>query len=362
MKKNYFLVFLGALIFQNCGYLAEPENFGEVEINLHFANAGHAAAPLAKANAALSLQAVDRVVVIVRENIESFATERPRTRDLVRKEFRLGNDRTLKATIAVPLQNADGNFFDLQIQAFQGLALLYSGEEFIFFDAKTRQVTAQIQLEPVAFRLSLPTNIPPTANRLLSLIGQAQDTSVTALEIIADSVRVKFPVQRGGFFTNPVMLLGNTTLVRTLAYRGNEFYGEATRQVTYTGRKADVLIALVWEQAVDLDLEILNPREQLISALAPGDSVGGSGRLQISDKDGYGPEVFEWRSARIPTGVFFIRVARQRLNLLQPASGRVYVYFREGQLTQSRQIFRFEFKPQDTALSQNIFSFTWPVQ
>lgn len=362
MKYWCGLVIGWALIFQSCGYLAEPEGFGEVQINLRFTNENDTAAALSKKSSELSLQAVDRVVVIVRENIESATLNRVLDRDVVRKEFRLGNDRTLKTTIEVPLQNADVNYFDLQIQAFQGLALLYSGQDFIFFDEKIKRVTAAIQLEPVAFRLFIPTTIPPTSNRLFTLTGQVQDTSVTELEIIADSVNVRFPVQRGGAFANPVMLLGNNTLVRTLAYRGQEFYGEAARQVTYTGRKADVLVALVWDQAVDLDLEILNPLQQIISATAPGDSVGGSGRLQINDNDGYGPEVFEWRSStRILTGPFLIRVARQRANP-QPASGRVYVYFREGQLTQSRRIFRFEFKPQDTLLSQNVFNFTWPVQ
>ena len=361
--KYCCLAFMGCvLVFQSCGYLAEPDSFGEVQINLLFVNANHAAAPLPKTSSALSLQAVDRVVVIVRENIESPDLGRVLDRDVVRKEFRLGNDRALKTTIAVPLKNSDLNFFDLQIQAFDGLRLLYSGQNFIVFDEKIKRVTAQIQLEPVAFRLFIPTNLPPTNNRTFTLTGQAQDTSVTELEIIADSVSARFPVQRGGAFANSVMLLGNTTLVRALAYRGNEFLGEATRQVTYTGRKADVLVALVWDQAVDLDLEILNPRQQVINAAAPGDSVGGSGRLQVSDGNGYGPEVYEWRSTSIPTGPFLIRVARQRLNLLQPANGRVYVYFREGQSAQSRRIFRFEFKPQDTLLSLNILNFTWPVQ
>lgn len=362
MKFWCYLVIGSAVIFQSCGYLAEPESFGEVQISLRFTNENEAGAPLSKKSSEQSLQAVDRVVIVVRENIESAASNRGIDRDVVRKEFRLGSNRTLQTTIEVPLQNGDFNYFDLQIQAFQGPALLYSGQDFIFFDEKIKRVTATIQLEPVAFRLFIPTTIPPTSNRLFTLTGQIQDTSVTELEIIADSVNVRFPVPRGGVFANPVMLLGNSTLVRTLAYRGQEFYGEATRQVTFTGRKADVLVALVWDQPVDLDLEILNPLQQIISATAPGDSVGGSGRLQISDTDGYGPEVYEWRSTRISTGAFLIRVARQRLNLLQPASGRVYVYFREGQLTQSRRIFRFEFKPQDTLLSQNIFNFTWPVQ
>ena len=228
------------------------------------------------------------------------------------------------------------------------------------FDEKIKRVAAEIQLEPVAFRLLLSEIIPPTNNRLITLTGLSQDSSVTEFEIIADSVNVRFPVQRGGAFANPVMLLGNNTLVRAIAYRGGEFYGEASRQVTYTGRRADVLVALVWDQGVDLDLEVLNPLQQIISAAAPGDSVGGSGRLQVSD-NGYGPEVYEWRSARITAGPFVVRVTRPRLNP-PPASGRVYVYFREGQLLQSRRIFHFEFKPQDTQLTQTVFNFVWPIQ
>jgi len=363
MKRWRLFVICWAMISQTCGYLAGPENFGEVQINLRFASDGNGAASamlLPKQNSPASLQAVDRVVVIVRENIESAAANRLLAREVVRKEFRLGNNRTLQAVVEVPLQNSGINYFDLQIQAFQGLALLYAGQNFIVFDEKIKRVVAEIQLEPVAFRLFIPTIIPPTSNRLLTLTGQAQDTSVTEFEIIADSVNVRFPVQRGGAFANPVMLFGNNTLVRAIAYRDGEFYGEVSRQVTYTGRKADVLVALVWDQAVDLDLEVLNPLQQIISAAAAGDSVGGSGRLQMSD-NGYGPEVYEWRSARIAAGPFLIRVARPRANL-QPASGRVYVYFREGQLVQSRRIFRFEFKPQDTQLAQTVFNFIWPIQ
>jgi len=33
-----------------------------------------------------------------------------------------------------------------------------------------------------------------------------------------------------------------------------------------------------------------------------------------------------------------------------------------GQLVQSRRIFRFEFKPQDTQLAQTVFDFIWPIQ
>ena len=352
MKRFYFLVIFSVLIFQSCGYLAGPENFGEIQISLRFASENDNAAEskqLSKENSSLSLQAVDRVVVIVRENVETSSANRPLDREVVRKEFRLGNDRTLKTTIEVPLKDSGVNYFDLQIQALQGLALLYSGRNFIVFDEKNRRVAVEIRLQPVAFRLLLPEIIPPTNNRLITLTGQAQDSSVTELEIIADSVNVRFPVQRGGAFANPVMLFGNNMLVRAIAYRGREFYGEASRQVTYTGRKADVLIALVWDQAVDLDLEILNPLQQIISAAAPGDTV--NGRLILPDQDGYGPEVFEWRAnSSLQRGLFVVRVSRSRVNLLQPTSGKVYIFLGERQNSLIRRIFHFNFEPQDTQL------------
>lgn len=357
--KLRFLFYIGCIcIFQSCGYLAEPEGVGELQINLRFANEEATALP--KSNSALSLQAVDRVVVIIRENIESATLNGVLDRDVVRKEFRLGSDRTLKTTIEVPLQNADFNFFDLRIEAFQGLSLLYAGQDFILFDAKIKRVSTDIQLEPVAFRLFLPTTIPPTSNRLFTLTGQMQDTSVTELEIIADSVSVRFPVQRGSVFTNPVMLLGNTTTVRTLAYRGNEFYGEASRQVTYTGTKADILIVLAWNQVVNLDLEIINPLQQIISPNNAGDDV--NGRLLLADNNGYGPEVFEWReNSGLLTGLFLVRVSRPRTNLLQPASGRVYVFLRERQNLLLRRIRSFVFQPQE--LQVEIFNdLLWPPQ
>jgi hypothetical protein len=353
MKQLYFFSILCASIFQSCGYLAGPGNFGEIQINLHFASDGNGAASskmLSKENSPASPQAVDRVVVIVRENIESAADNRPFDREVVRKEFRLGNNRALQAVIEVPLQNSGVNFFDLQIQVFQGLALLYAGQNFIVFDEKVKRVAAEVQLQPVAFRLFIPESIQPTNNRLFTLTGQAQDTSVTEFEIIADSVNVRFPVQRGSAFANPVMLFGNTTLVRAIAYRGGEFYGEVSRQVTYTGGKADVLVALVWDQPIDLNLEIQNPLQQIISVSAIGDTV--NGRLLLSDQDGYGPEVFEWRANSIlQRGLFVVRVTRSRTNLSRPASGRVYVFLGEKQNLPIRRILRFNFGPQDTQLS-----------
>jgi hypothetical protein len=346
MKRWCFLVIFCSCVFQSCGFFSEPQPFGELLVNIRFAGGSSQALP--KENSTLSPQAVDRIIIVVRE-LSELVSNRPLEREIIRKEFRLGNDRQLRIVIEVPLQNAGVNYFNLQIQAFEGLVPLYSGQDFISFDEKVRRVTSNILLEPVAFRLFVPATIPPSNNRFINFNGQVQDTSVTDIEIIADSVNVKFPILKGGLFTNPVMLFGDNTLVRVIAYRGAENRGEISRQVTFTGRKSDILVALVWDQPVDLNLEILNPRDQVISAVTPGDSVGGS--LILEDANGYGPEIYEWRQNTIlQRGQFVVRVSRPRVNLGQLASGRVYVFLRERQNLPVRRIFRFSFGLQDLQL------------
>ncbi|MDZ7362746.1 MAG: hypothetical protein ONB46_18765 [candidate division KSB1 bacterium] len=357
MKRWRFLIIFCGGVFQSCGFLAEPQPFGELLVNIHFA--GGSSQALSKENAVQSPQAIDRVVILVREFSE-FVLNRSLEREIIRKEFRLGNDRQLRTVIQVPLQNAGVNYFNLQIQAFQGLVPLYSGQDFISFDEKVRRVTSNIVLEPVAFRLFGPATIPPSNNRVININGQAQDTSVTDIEIIADSVNVKFPISKGGGFANPVMLFGDNTLVRVVAYRGAENRGETSRRVTYTGRKSDILVALVWDQPVDLNLEILNPRGQVISAVARGDSIDGS--LLLEDANGYGPEVYEWRANSIlQRGQFVVSVSRPRATLGQLATGRVYVFLRERQNLPLRRIRRFAIQPQE--LQVEIFNdLIWPLQ
>ncbi|MDZ7293050.1 MAG: hypothetical protein ONB44_17120 [candidate division KSB1 bacterium] len=363
------------LIAQGCSFFTNPEeaeDFGELQINLRFAGAGtenvtnsslsneigeRYAEVLAKETVP---QAVDRVVIIIlghpHEQLGEFSQS-----ELIRREFRIGSDRKLQATIQVPLQRAQLNCFIVRVQAFEGVKLLYTGEDYPCFDEQNKRVAANIILEPVAFRVDLPVNIPPTSSRIVTLTGQVRDTTITRIQIImADSVTVNFPPAKGSFFSNPVMLFGDKSLITINAFSGNNFVGSASRQVTYTGTKAEVLVALVWDQPVDLDLEVVNPLQQVISAAAPGDSVGGGGRLQVSDTDGYGPEVYEWRSVRITGGSFSVRVARPRTGL-PTASGKVYIFFREGQIRQSVRSFRFAFVPQDTQLFQTIHNFTWPI-
>jgi len=352
---SFYLAVMG-LVGAGCGFLNSPENFGELQINFDFSQNN---STLAKASDLSALQVVNRVVVVMFEYTPD--VQRLPDREIVRKEFRLDANRQLRATIQVPLR-AGVNCFFVSVQAFDGARLLYAASDFPCFDDKNKRVVANIQLRPTAFSI-VGESIGPTLNRTVTISGFAPDTSVTDIEIAADSVTVKFPVLQNRTFNNPAMLFGDKTLIRISAYSGTEFRGEVRREVTYTGRKADVLIALVWDQPIDLDLEVLVPGLQLpISVSSRGDSVDGTGRLQIDDQNGYGPEIYEWRSTRINIGPFVIRVARQRLDLQKPASGRVYFFFKEAQLTPSRRIAPFEFKTGDILLTQNDFNFTWPIQ
>jgi hypothetical protein len=361
MKSLFLLLLLlavSSLATPGCSFFAGPDEarFGELQVNIRFAGAA------AKSGMPDSPQALDRIVVNVFEH--SFQDARNNgvvERELLRREFRLGAERQLQAVIQVPLENAELSCFRVVVRAFDGALLLYSGEDpNVCFDEKNRRTQADVRLDPAAFLLQLSNDIPSINSRVLTLNGQVRDTALTQIRIVmADSVTVILPV-RGPSFSNPVMLFGSNSLIKVSAYRGNEFRGEASRRITYTGRSADVLVALVWNEPVDLDLQIQNPLQQVISALAPGDSVGGNGIFQITDSNGYGPEVFEWRQSRIQNGQFSVRVLRPRAGL-PTATGKVYMLFREGQARQSMRSFSFEFKPQDTALSIDIPGFTWPV-
>jgi hypothetical protein len=344
MKRfDRFLCFcaLFFIVFQGCGFFSEPEPFGELQINIRFA--GDEATLLSKANAHSSPQAVDRIIVVIREYRDSQIDAPLTDREVVRKEFPLGNDRRLKTTIQVPLQNAGVNYFILEIRAFQGVALLYSGQDFLAFDEERRRLTANIQLAPVAFSLFVSPN---SGARLVTVSGVAQDTAVTEFEIVADSVRVRVPMQETRSFSNPMMLFGDNTLVRVIAYRRGESFVEASRQVTYTGLKSDILVVLVWDRPVDLNLELLNPRQRPISVLDLGDDI--DGRLLRSDENGYGPEVFEWRAnSTLTGGEFAVSVSRPRTTFGQPISGRVYYLLGERINSLSRKVYPFTFGPQE---------------
>ncbi len=367
MKRLFLPLLLLAVlsvVTPGCSFFTSPDEgrFGDLQINIRFAGATNSGAA-AKSGMLASPQALDRLVVIVFEySFQDMRGNGDLERELLRREFRLGAERQLQTVIQVPLENPEISCFRVVVRAFEGALLLYSGEDpNVCFDEENRRTQAEVLLDPEAFRLQLSNDLPPINSRVFALNGQVRDTALTQIKIVmADSVTVIFPVL-GQSFSNPVMLFGSNSLIKVSAFRGNEFRGEASRRITYTGRPADVLVALVWNEPVNLDLEVQNPLQQVISAQVPGDSVGGNGVLQITDNNGYGPEVFEWRqSTRIQSGPFSVRVVRPRINP-PAATGKVYMLFREGQARQSIRSSSFEFKQQDTALSIDIPGFTWPV-
>lgn len=343
--KRLFQILLAAGLFMapGCGFFTGPDEarFGDLQINIRFAgttNSGEAA----KRGMVTSPQALDRIVVIVFEySFQDAPDNEFFDRELIRREFRLGAERQLQATIQVPLENPEFNCFRVVVRAFQGNLLLYSGEDpSVCFDEENKSTQANILLDPLAFSLFVPGS---SGTRLVTLSGTAQDTTITEFEIVADSVRVRIPVQNRSF-VNPIMLFGDNTLIRMIAYRDGESSVQALRQVTYTGPKSDVLVVLVWDQLVDLNLEILNPRQRLISALDPGDDI--DGRLLPSTGSGYGPEVFEWRTnSTLTGGQFAVNVSRPRATLGSSLSGRVYYLRGERTSSLRREVYPFTFEP-----------------
>jgi hypothetical protein len=355
--KNFFqlLLLLAAvnLIMPGCSFFTGPDEarFGDLQINIRFAGATDSGAA-AKNGMLASPQAIDRIVVIVFEY--SFTGTRGNEfleRELLRREFRLGAQRQLQAVIQVPLENPEISCFRVVVRAFEGAVLLYSGQDpNVCFDEENRRAQADILLDPVAFRLQLSNNPLPLDSRFFTLTGQVLDTTVTRVEIVmADSVMMTLPVL-GSSFSNPVMLFGDNSLIKVSAYSGSAFRGETSRRVAFTGRKSDILVALLWDQPLDLNLEIETPLlQQIVSAATPGDSV--VGRLILPDGDGYGPEIYEWRvNSILQRGQFVVRVARQRIDLGRAATGRVYIFLRESQNLPIRRSVPFAFGPQDLQL------------
>ncbi len=353
MKRLFQLLLLlaaSSLATPGCSFFTGPEEgrFGDLQINIRFAGATNSSAA-AKSGMIASPQAIDRIVVIVLEySFDGTRDNEFLERELIRREFRLDTERQLQTVIQVPLENPEISCFRVVVRAFEGALLLYSGEDpNVCFDEENRRTQADILLDPEAFRLD---SFVPTINpRVFTLNGQVRDTTVTRVEIVmADSVMMTLPVL-GSFFSNPVMLFGDNALIKVSAYSGAVFRGETSRRVAFTGQKSDILVALVWDQPLDLNLEIQNPLQQIISATAPGDSVGGS--LILPDGDGYGPEIYEWRvNSILQRGQFVVRVARQRLDLGRLASGRVYILLGERQNLPIRRSIPFVFGPQDLQL------------
>jgi hypothetical protein len=356
MKRLLFLAALLGLALQSCGLFTNPEDFGELRLNIHF-DGNNAGTTAQKMNSPAALQQIDNVLVVIREYASNRTANQILGREVFRKAFRLDSTARLRTVIQVPLQQAEASYFDLQIDAFDGPARRYTGQQLLRFDQKHRSVTANIALRPVAFQLNLSPTFPEvTNNRLFLLRGDVQDAAVTALRIAANSVTINLPVRGLPHFENLVMLLSDTNLVRVSAFSSKDPRGEASGRVVYTGQPADVLVALVWDDAVDLDLWISNPlRRTFITPADSGDNINGVGLLRPDDKDGYGPEIYEWRANNRPVnGIFLVRV-RRKSNVA--VSGRVYVFLREKQILP----FSFAFTPQDTALIMaNIPPISWP--
>lgn len=348
-RKLQVLFFTLALGVSACSFFAphEPEAFGDLELTVRFPE-----------NAALNkTQAIDRVLVIISE---SESAQNFGGREIARREFLIGNERSLRAALRVPLQKDSDNCFVAEVMIFERFELLYSGQGFPCFGAGQRSASAEVRLDAAAFFISQPfAPLTPTNTRLNSITIFLQDSTLTHFEIITDSVRalVSTSARRANVISTPAFVFGDTSTVKIRAWRNLVFKGEVNRRFVYTGPKADVFIAMTWNSAADFDLEIVNPAQQVISVNAPGDSI--SGALILPDANGFGPELFEWRqNPRLTQGTFTINARRSIGNLI--GSGKVYVYLREGQATQRLTVVPFDFRPTDTPLFKTVHSFNWP--
>jgi hypothetical protein len=343
-----------ALLVSACSFFSpnEPEAFGDLRLALQFPES----APGFSLNKA---QALDRVLIVISE---PESPQNPNGREIARREFLIGNERSVRVALRVPLRKDIDNCFTAEVTIFDRLDLLYTGQGFPCFGPGQRSASAQIDLETAAFFVAQPlAALTTTSTRLTPITVQLRDSTITHFEIVTDSVRALVSTlgRRADLITTPAFVLGDTSTVKIRAWRNLDFKGEAHRGFVYTGPKADVLIAMTWNSPSDFDLEVINPVQQAISVNAPGDSVGGSGFLVLSDANGFGPELFEWRqSARITQGTFTINARRSAGNLL--GAGNVYVYLREGRANQSLRVAPFDFKLLELELIKQVHVLTWP--
>ena len=335
----------------------ETEVFGDIAVNVRFTEAEGADSSLpgdrfAKENWPAGAPALDRFVITVfsyTPQLEQAGGE------LVRRELIVGEDRRLSASVRVPLRSAEGDYFLAEVLAFQRLDLIYSGSSVFQFDPDTKSATIEVFLQPVAFFSSFI----PQPNLPRFVLGQATalDSTISAFDFEGSGISATVPLGRANQANNAILLWGDTTVAKVRARRLGVFRGEMTGRFSYTGVRADVLIACTWNPPVDFDLEIVNPQGQTISATSPGDVPNGSGALIITSA-AYGPEVFEWRAGRITSGQFRVNVTRPNAGAL--GEGTVYVIRREGTAQQTIEAFPFEFQPSDTQNTRQVFSFTWP--
>lgn len=349
-----------ALFFGACSFFSpqEPEAFGEVQINLQLPaedpSSNRATLITQKKSAVL-----ERVLII----LYAFNNDQnPRGRELARRDLLIGNERTLRTALRVPLRSGSENCFVAEVSIFDRTDLLYSGQGFPCFALGEKSASAEITLQSAAFDVFQPfAPITPTNTRLVPIGMQLRDSTITHFEIITDSVRtlVSAAGRRADLITTQTFVFGDTTNVKIRAWRNLDFKGEVHRRFVYTGSKSDVLIAMTWNTSANFDLEVINPAQRAVSALAQGDSVGGTGFLVLDNAAGFGPEIFEWRqSPRLNQGTFTINARRSVGNLI--GAGTVYVYLREGQATQNLRIVPFSFTLLDTPLFKQVYTFAWP--
>jgi hypothetical protein len=348
------------LLLNGCCFFQpqEPETFGDLQINIRFAEPNGKASlgntsPLSKANWPAQTQALDRFVIAIftyTPQLEEAGNE------LVRREVYIGEDGRVRAALRVPLRATEpDNYFLAEVQGFEQFNLIYSGSDLFQFDATTKTATVNILLQPVAFFAAF--NPQPNSARLVLGQAFASDSSLTAFDFEGNGIGVTIPVGRANQALNPILLWGDTTTVRVRAWRNSIFQGEVKQRFSYPGTPADVLAVCTWNQPVNFDLEITNPQQQTISETSPGDAPDASGVMQATDNT-YGPEVFEWRVGRITSGPFVFNVVRQNSAVI--GNGTVYVIRRERALLQTVDAIPFEFRPTDTQNTKQVFSFAWP--
>ena len=82
----------------------------------------------------------------------------------------------------------------------------------------------------------------------------------------------------------------------------------STSQWTIFGRAGmgDVYVTLRWENTSDLDLYVKDPNGELIYYNHKTSASGG--KLDVDDRDGYGPENIYWATGTAPSGTYTVYV------------------------------------------------------
>ncbi|MGH7493545.1 MAG: hypothetical protein ACREOO_14300 [bacterium] len=358
IKTKLCCTFLN-LFLSGCGLFnpQEPEAFGDLQVNVRFAELSRngstvQTADLVKENWPVQAQALDRFVITISAYVPQLEQL---GQELVRREIFIGEDRRVRAAVRVPLRGGEESFFMAEVQGFERFNLIYSGSDVFQFDASTRTATVDVALQPVAFFASFSSQ--PNSPRFVLGQAFASDSLLTTFDFSGNGIGVTVPVGRASQALNPILLWGDTTTVRVRAWRNLIFQGESSQRFSYAGPPADVLAVCTWNQPLNFDLEIINPQQQPISEASPGDVPNGSGVMQATDNS-YGPEVFEWRVGRMTSGPFIVNVVRQ--NLTETGNGTVYVIRRERTQQQTIEAIPFEFRLIDVQNTKQVFSFNWP--